>query len=196
MKNSIFSKILPWVLIIGASIGLFASAMILTEEMHSLKNPDYQPICNISPFISCGSVMASDQAHLFGFTNAMIGLIAFPVVITTGVILLQKIQLKRWYWLGLQAGAVLGMIFVHWLFFQTTYNLNMLCVYCISLWIVTIAIFWYTLLHNLDNKIIKTPLKLEKSINWAKKHHLDILIGWFLVLAALDIQHFWYYIAG
>lgn len=196
MKKNRFTKILSWVLIAGGAVGLFASAMILTEEISTLKNPSYQPICNLSPFISCGSVMASDQAHIFGFTNAMIGLMAFPVVITTGVILLQKIKLQRWYWLGLQGGSLLGLIFVHWLFFQTTYNLNRLCVYCISLWIVTITIFWYTTLHNLNSGNIKAPAKLAGLNQFAQKHHLDILIGWFFVLFVLDMQHFWYYFFG
>ncbi|MEQ4724193.1 vitamin K epoxide reductase family protein [Nonomuraea sp. B19D2] len=38
--------------------------------------------CNINSVVSCGTVGSSWQAHLFGFPNAFLGLVAEPVVIT------------------------------------------------------------------------------------------------------------------
>ncbi|WP_240777607.1 vitamin K epoxide reductase family protein [Nonomuraea basaltis] len=38
--------------------------------------------CNINSVVSCGAVGSSWQAHLFGFPNAFLGLVAEPVVIT------------------------------------------------------------------------------------------------------------------
>jgi len=186
-------RTLPWILIVGGLIGLIAAFIITIEKLSLLQNAAYQPSCNLDPIISCGSVMKSAQSHIFGFPNPLIGLAAFPVVITTGVVMLAGVKLKRWYMLGLQAGTILGLAFVHWLFFQSTYRINALCPYCIAVWIVTITMFWYTLQYNLRQKHIVLPAALQKFSVFVQKHHLDILIVWFLILLVLIIKHFWYY---
>lgn len=134
--------------------------------------------------------MASDQSNAFGFPNPLIGLMAFPIVIMTGVLMRAGITFKRWYMLGLQVGTIFGLLFIHWLFFQSTYRINALCPYCIAVWIVTITTFWYVLLYNIQKGYIKTSKKLG---DFLKRHHLDILLVWFLVLAFLILKHFWYY---
>ncbi len=183
-------RTLPWLLIICGTIGLAAAFIIMIEKIHLLQDPSFRPSCDLNPVISCGSVMASHQSNAFGFPNPIIGLIAFPVVITTGVLMAAGIKMKRWYMLVLQAGTIFGLAFVHWLFFQSTYRINALCPYCIAVWIITITTFWYVLLYNLRTHYIRLPEKLSA---FMQKHHLDILFFWLLILAALILKHFWYY---
>jgi uncharacterized membrane protein len=184
---------LPWLLIIGGAIGLIAAFIITVEKIHLLQDPTFVPNCDLNPVISCGSVMSSAQSHAFGFTNSLIGLMAFPVVITTGVLMRMGVKLKRWYMIGLQFGTTFGLAFVHWLFFQSTYHINALCPYCIAVWIVTITTFWYVLLYNLRSKVIAVPVQLQKLSAFAQRHHLDILLVWFLIIFVLIMKHFWYY---
>jgi uncharacterized membrane protein len=184
---------LPWLFIIGGSIGLICAFIIMVEKIHLMQDPSFVPNCNLNPVISCGSVMASKQSNAFGFPNPIIGLMAFPVVITSGVVMLMGAKLRRWYLLGLQFGTIFGLSFVHWLFFQSTYHINALCPYCIAVWIVTITTFWYVLLYNLRNKVIPVPGKLQGLANFLQRHHLDILILWFLIIFVLIMKHFWYY---
>ena len=84
-----------WSIIVGAIIGIYASAMITQEKFDLAMNPKYQPVCDLNPIISCGSVMKSAQAHAFGFMNPYIGLIGFPVVLTIGVGMLASARFKR-----------------------------------------------------------------------------------------------------
>ena len=183
-------KALPWLLIICGSIGLIAAFIITIEKIHLLQDPSFSPSCDLNPIISCGSVMASEQSHAFGFPNPLIGLMAFPVVIMTGVLMRAGVTFRRWYMLGLQAGTIFGLLFVHWLFFQAVYRINALCPYCIAVWIVTITTFWYVLLYNLQKGHLKISRKLG---DFLKKHHLDILLVWFLTIAFLILKHFWYF---
>jgi uncharacterized membrane protein len=186
-------RVLPWILIIGGAIALIAAFIIMYEKLELLQNAHYTPSCNLNPVISCGSVMASAQSHAFGFPNPLIGLMAFPVVITSGVLMLAGVKLKRWYMLGLQGGMLFGLLFVHWLFFQSVYRINALCPYCIVVWIMTITMFWYTLQYNLRQRYIKLPAKLQGFGEFLQKHHLDIIILWFLIIFVLIMKHFWYY---
>jgi uncharacterized membrane protein len=193
LKNLTLAKALPWLLIICGTIGLICAFIISYEKIQLLQDPAFQPDCNLNPIISCGSVMKSGQSHIFGFPNPFIGLMAFPVVISTGVAMLASAKLKRWWWIGLQLGTIFGLGFVHWLFFQSTYRINALCPYCIAVWIITITTFWYVLLYNIEKDYIKVAGRLQGVAAFARRHHLDILILWFLVIAFFILKHFWYY---
>lgn len=193
VAKSRLDKWLPVMLIVIGVIGTIAAFFILYEKIHILQNPNYKPACSINPIISCGSIMSSDQSNAFGFPNPIIGLIGFPILVVTGVVLLGGAKLKRWYWLGLNAGMLLGLAFVHWLFYQSVYNIGALCPYCMVVWIVTIAGFWYVTLYNIQKGHIKLEGKASKVASFARRHHLDILVLWYLVIAVIAINHFWYY---
>lgn len=186
----------PWILTIGGAIGWIAAFVIMYEKISLLKNPAYVPECNINPIISCGSVMKTAQANAFGFPNPIIGLAGFAVVITIGMFLIAgapTAKIKRWFWLGLQTGTFFGVLFVHWLAFQSIYRIGALCPYCMVVWVATITIFWYTLLYNLRVGVIKTPKGWEKFVAWLQRHHGDVLLVWLLIIAGLILNHFWYY---
>ena len=192
-KKLTLQKFLPWLLLIGGIIGLICSFVIMFEKLELLQNPAYSPACDLNPIVSCGSVMASDQSHAFGFPNPIIGLVAFPVLITLGVVLLSGSTLKRWVWWGLEAGTIFGLLFIHWLFYQSVYNINALCPYCIIVWIVTITTFWYVTLYNLQLSFSKLSSKGQAVARFLRAHHLDILAFWFLLIGFFIIKHFWYY---
>lgn len=192
-KNMTLAKALPWILVICGTIGLVCAFIISYEKIQLLIDPKFVPDCNLNPVISCGSVMESDQANAFGFPNPFIGLMAFPLVIATGMAMLAGAKLKRWWWVGLQLGTIFGLGFVHWLFFQSTYRINALCPYCITVWIVTITTFWYVLLYNLRAGHIALPARCKPVADFLQRHHLDILVLWFLIIAGFILKHFWYY---
>ena len=186
-------RALPYILIVAGFIGFAMAFLLMQDKIAIAKNPNYIPVCNINPIISCGKVVQTKQASAFGFPNVYIGLGAFPILFTIGFALLAEAKFKRWFWLGLQAGTIFGVCFVHWLFFEVVYRIHALCPFCIVVWIVTITAFWYTLLYNLRNGNIKTLKRLTGLVAFMQRHHLDILITWFLIITALILHHFWYY---
>ena len=129
-----------WWLLIAGVIGLIASMTLTVEKIDILLNPSYVPSCNINPILSCGSVMITPQASLLGFPNPLLGLVAFTVVIVTGLLALSKVVLPQWYWVGLTVGLLVGAVFVHWLIFQSLYRIGALCPYCMVVWVVTMSL--------------------------------------------------------
>jgi uncharacterized membrane protein len=187
-------KALPYILIIGGIVGYICSFIILFDKIQLLKNPNYVPSCNLNPIISCGSVMQSKQGSAFGFPNPFIGLGAFTILLTIGMAIFAGAKFKRWFWLGLEAGTIFGLIFIHWLFFESVYRIHALCPWCMVVWVVTITTFWYVSIYNIDQKYIILPKGNSKKIyGWIRRHHLDILFVWFLIIAFLILKHFWYY---
>ena len=61
------------------------------------------------------------------------------------------------------------------------------------LWAFTIPIFWYTTLYNFRAGHLKTPKKFTGVVAFAQRHHVDILVLWFLIIIALILKRFWYY---
>ncbi|MEU6646035.1 vitamin K epoxide reductase family protein [Saccharomonospora sp. NPDC046836] len=182
-----------YVLTLGGVVGALAAVALLIEKINSLADPDYVPVCSINPVLSCGSVMSTPQAEAFGFPNPIIGVVAFPVVATIGVLLLTGVRLPRWFWLGLQAGTLFGVGFVHWLFVQSVYEIGALCPYCLVVWAVMLPIFWYTTLYNLAAGHLPLPVSLRPVGRWLVRYHGAVLTSWYLVLFALVGQAFWWY---
>ena len=183
------AKRLALLLTIGGAIGLLAAAVLLIEKIHVIEDPDYVPTCSINPILSCGSVMTTDQAEAFGFPNPIIGVAGFTAVLTTGAALLAGATFRRWYWLGLQAGVTFGVVFVHWLIFQSLYRIGALCPYCMVVWVVTIPLFLFVTLHN-----VRTGgLPGGRAVRVVDEYRGVVLTGWYLVIAALIAKRFWDY---
>lgn len=193
LRETNLAKVLPWILILCGVIGFMASFTLTVDKMEILKNPNFNPICNINPVLSCGSVMKTKQAELFGFDNSFMGLAAFSVLITVGAAMVAGAQMKRWFWQGLQGGVTFGLIFVHWLIFNSLYRIHSLCPFCMVVWVVTITTFVYVTLYNMEHGNIKLKEKHTKAFAFVKRHHVDLVLFWQLIIAALILKQFWYY---
>lgn len=175
-----------WVLIAGVA-GLAASLTLTVEKVSMLTNPSYVPSCSLNPVLSCGSVMVTPQASVFGFPNPLAGVVAFSVVVVTGVLALGRISLPRWYWLGLAGGTLLGVVSVHWLIFQSIYRIGALCPYCMVVWAVTIPLFVVV------SSIALQPLGRYTAARMLYNFRWSLTAFWFAALILLILVHFWYY---
>jgi uncharacterized membrane protein len=134
--------VFPFFLIVFGAIGWIASFGLTLERIKVAGDPAAATACDISPFISCKSVMLSEQAALFGFPNPLIGLAAFFAPIVIGFAILAGAKFSSWFWQIFLAGHVLAMAFVIWLFSQSVYDIGALCLYCMVAWTATIPLFW------------------------------------------------------
>lgn len=126
----------------AGAIGALASSVLTIDKISLLEatvaGTTKTLACDINPFISCSDVLQSQQASAFGFPNPFIGIIAFSVLMTLGVVLAAGVRLPRWIWAGLQTGAVFGAFFISWLQFESIFQLRVLCPWCMVVWTVTI----------------------------------------------------------
>lgn len=189
-----FEKAVPWILIIAGIIGLICSFALSYDQLKIASNPSYVPSCNLNPIVSCGHELQSKQGRVFGLPNPFFGIAAFAILTTIGVTLIAGARFKRWFWIGLQAGVSFGVIALGWFFIQSVYVINTLCPFCMAVWVITLTAFWYVTLFNIEKGYIQISKRKAQAIsNFAKRHHLDILVFTLLVLIALILQHFWYY---
>jgi len=180
-------------LILVSAIGLVASFILTIEKFQLLKDPKVQLSCNFNPVVSCGSVISSPQAEAFGFANPLIGLVGFAVIITIGVGMIAGAKYKRWFWLGLQAGTIFGVLFSTWLFYQSLYVIKALCPFCIVVWAVVIALFVYVTRYNLINGNIKVKKSFQALSRWFCENAWFIVALWYLAILVAILNRFWYY---
>ena len=164
-----------WILVVCGLIGLVAAIELIIQKISVLSDPNFVPNCDINPVLSCGSVINTEQASLFGFPNPVLGVIGFTVVIMFGALLFTGLELPRSMWLGLNIGALAGMAFVVWLVIQSLYVIGALCPWCMVVWAITIPIFWQVTTDNLASG----RLNLGKSLS-----EIIVALKWILVAAS------------
>ncbi|WP_336321463.1 vitamin K epoxide reductase family protein [Streptomyces lavendofoliae] len=146
-----------WMLVVTGAAGLLAAWVITLDKFKLLQDPGFTPGCSLNPVVSCGSIMKSEQAAVFGFPNPMLGLVTYGMVVAIGAGLLAGARHRRWYWLGLNAGTLFGVGFCMWLMYQSLYEINALCLWCSLAWVATIVMFWYVTSHNVRNGLLPAP---------------------------------------
>lgn len=172
-------------LVISGALGLLAAFVLSVDKVQQLKDKiagkESVFACDLSPWVSCGSVMASDQSEAFGFPNSFIGVVGFAVVLTLGVVWLAGTPVAGWIWAGLQAGTVFGIAFVTWLQSQSIYVIGSLCPYCMVVWAVMIPLFVGVTRHSLKRWAPDAGITRFLS-NWTV---LIVALWYIAVLAAI-----------
>jgi uncharacterized membrane protein len=186
-------KYLPYILIIGGAIGFVASFILSLDKLTLLQNPSYKPLCSINPLFSCVTVADTHQAAVFGPPNMFIGIGAFAVVVTIGIVMLAGARMQAWFWRLFNLGLLSGMLFVVWLMLQSVYVIGALCLYCMVVWVVMALLFWYTTLYNLKEGNLPVATRFTRISDGMLKYHDVILISWYFLIAIAIVQHFWLY---
>ena len=130
------------------SVGWLAAFMLLTDYIHTLKDPSFVPSCNISVLVSCGPNMTSPQGSIFGFSNTIMGVTGFVAPILTGFLLMGDHKLSKWFWSGMALGHTGSLVLISWLFSQSVFSIGTLCPWCMVTWVAVIPTFLATLAHS------------------------------------------------
>lgn len=196
-KKSTLSRSDAWIfgtMLVFGIIGLVVSFILSVEEIHLIKNPDATLSCSINLVLNCSTVMQSWQASVFGFPNMLIGLMAYPVVITTAVVALTGLagKLPRWYWRAATVCYGLGALFAYWLFFQSLYAIQVLCPWCLVITFSTTILFATIVHYALRENIFGFNKRLNGNIQaYLKKDYGKMLVAvWIVLLIALVILKF------
>jgi uncharacterized membrane protein len=182
-----------WTLIITGIIGWIAAFTLTLERLHVASNPNATLSCDLNPFISCKSVMLTEQARLLGFPNPLIGLAAFVFPIAVGAAILAGAKFALWFWRMFATGITMGFLFVVWLWTQSTFVINVLCPYCMIAWAGMIPLFWTVTLFLLREGVIETPLRFAGFFDRAYEKAWAWTLGTDLIIIAIIIVRFWTY---
>jgi uncharacterized membrane protein len=185
-------RVFAWMLVVTGAAGLLAAWVITIDKFKILdakvSGTTFTPGCSINPVVSCGNIMESDQASAFGFPNPMIGLVTYGMVIAIGMALVTGARFPRWYWLGLNAGTLFGVVFCTWLQYQSLYVIGALCLWCMLAWVATIVMFCYVTKFTIDHGFLPAPGWLRRGLN---EFHWVPPVVWIGVIGMLILTRWW-----
>lgn len=182
--------VLPYVLIMLAAVGVVASINLTVEEINTLKDPDYSATCTLNPIISCTSSIASDQGQVLGPPNPVLGIGAFAALMAIAFGLVAGARYAKWLWQAMWLASFGGMFVVGWFVYQALYELQALCIYCMTTWAAVIPLFVYLTLYVTSQKYIPLPKAMGRFI---EKNHLAVVVGLYAVIVVLAYFQFDYY---
>ncbi len=177
-----------WMMLVGGAVGLAAAIILTIDKVKFLTaeaaGESTALNCDLNAFVSCGGVINTDQASAFGFPNPIIGIVGFTVVLTLGVLLASGVRLPGWIWAGLQVGVLFGIGFVTWLQYQSIYEIEKLCPWCMVVWTMMIPLFVLVTARNLRAFAPGSAVTRFLS-NWT----LLVVVLWYVaVIAAIWFQ--------
>lgn len=159
---------------IAGFISWVAACALTLERLALYRDPNHVTSCDLNPWVSCGTVMKTSQAAVFGFPNPFIGVAGFAVVLAIGITVAAGARMPRWYWWGFQAGITLAFAFIVWLWSQALYEIHVLCPYCMVVWAMVIPLFVYTTARNIMTGVIPAGAGVR-----------SFVAGWHWVITAL-----------
>jgi len=179
-------------MLVGGLAALTAAFVLILEKFHLEADPHAVLSCSFNLVLNCSTVMQTWQAHVFGFPNMLIGLIAFPVVITFALASLSGVKFPRWWLILANIGFALGLIFSYWLFFQSVYAIQVLCPWCLIVTTSTTLIFSTMLHYNLKQNTFKFSKKVNDRIQrfLAGGFHQMIVLAWIALMVVLVFLKF------
>ncbi|MFC7405944.1 vitamin K epoxide reductase family protein [Georgenia alba] len=179
---------LGWLLTVGGLLGLWAAVELVLSEIKVAGDPNASLACDFNPLIGCGSFITTWQAHAFGLPNAVVGTVAFAAVMTVGVLLLAGARPARWFWVALTAGATGAIAWVFWFQYQAFFSIEMLCPYCLVVWVVSIPIFVNVVARAAQAGHLRLGEGLRRALvldRWL------IVAVWYLVVLLVAVVVFW-----
>ncbi len=178
-------------LIAAGMMGWLASFLLTLDRFRVASSPDEKLACDVATFISCKSVMLSEQAALFGFPNPLIGIATFMAPIVVGFAILAGARFANWFWQLFFVGHALALVFVLWLFNAAVFEIGSLCPYCMVAWAAVIPLFWQLLTHGAREGYLPVPARsinfFFKAYDWAWL----VSLVFALVLATIIAIEFW-----
>lgn len=173
-------------------VGLAAAFVLSVEELTVLKNPDAILSCSFNVVLNCSTVMQTWQAHVFGFPNMYIGLMAFPIIITVALLGLSNAVLPRWFWRAANIGYLLGTLFAYWLFFNSLYVIQVLCPWCLLVTFSTTLILASMTRFNVRENTfqIKKPLFKKVQKFYTDGYDKLVVASWIVLLIFLVFVKF------
>lgn len=178
------------VLTVIALFGLLASFTLIHETLEVAKNPAYEPSCNISPLVSCSSVMAGGGSELFGLPFPVYGAAAFGALLAFAVLLAVGTKFTAIIWKLALAASLGGILAIAYMIGISMYSYGSICPWCFGTWLVTIGAFWSIITYIASARPIELKGKMDSIAKVWSKYAPMLLIAAYAILIFILLARF------
>ncbi|OGL37384.1 hypothetical protein A3E49_01665 [Candidatus Saccharibacteria bacterium RIFCSPHIGHO2_12_FULL_49_19] len=124
-------KLYWMILTIGAAVGLLASFLQMLEKITLVKNSEAVLSCNLNSVFNCSNVLNASQSSVFGFPNSLLCIVFFSLLLAAGLIGWTGGAINAKLRFFFQFMALFFAGFGFWYFWQSIFNIGVLCIYCV-----------------------------------------------------------------
>lgn len=162
------SRLLLWQTLVGASaLGMVASFVQTVERIQFADNPAGKLFCDINATFSCTNVFSAWQSSVFGFSNSIMCLAFFAVVLGVSLAGLFGAQVAKTLRLTMHTASLFFLGFGAWYLWQSVYIINALCIFCLFCYAAVILLNLAWLRLNAD----------ELPLSQINKQHLERILS-------------------
>lgn len=170
-------------MLVGSIASLIASFVLSVEAVELAKNPTADLPCSINLVLNCATVGLHPSAHLLGFPNSFLGLIAEPIVITVAVAGLAGVKFPRPFMAVAQFFYTLGFVFALYLLYTSYFVIGALCPWCLLVTLTTTLVWFAITRYNIRENNLYLPKSWQKKARrWVEKD-FDKLLMWTIIVA-------------
>lgn len=175
-------------MLFGSVCSLIASFVLSNEAIELAANPNAVLGCSVNIVVNCATVANHASAHLFGFPNSFLGMMAEPVVITVAVAGLCRIKFPKKFMFAAQIGYSLGLIFALYLLYMSYFVIGALCPWCLVVTLTTTLVWFAMTRYNIRENNLFLPKKIQQKAHTFVEKDYDKLVMWaFIALVAIAI---------
>jgi uncharacterized membrane protein len=182
----------PYVsIVIGSLVGGIAAFLQTIERIQWAEHPTRALICDINNAFSCSNVFGVWQSSVFGFSNALLCLTFFAVMLGFSIAVYRSKETTRLPRLIAQFFSLFFLCFGAWYITQLMFVVGSMCIYCAFCYAGVIAINWGWLRANVDE--LPLPRRVISSLRKGIAKGADTF-AWLLyalVFVALFLFHFY-----
>ena len=172
-------------MLVGAILSLIASFVLSVEAVTLAANPDAVLTCSINAVLNCAAVGLHESAHLFGFPNAFLGLIAEPVVITVAIAGLAGVKFPRPFMFAAQNGYSIGFMFAIYLLYTSYVIIGALCPWCLLVTLTTTLVWFAITRYNIRENNLYLPKKGARRLQQFIEKDYDKLVMWSIIVLVI-----------
>lgn len=181
-----------WLIVVmGATVGAVASFLQIIERMQWADHPQSLLVCDLNSAFSCSNVFGAWQSSVFGFSNSIMCLAFFAVMLGFGLAGLYGGTIRKGLRLVMHFFALFFLAFGAWYIEQTMLVVGSLCIYCVFCYLGVILINWAMLRLNADDLPISKQAGSLLSTHIIKGNDTFVWLLYTLIFVAMFAFKFW-----
>ncbi len=178
-----------WSLALASLVGIISGSITIVDKIALLKEPAAGSFCDVSAQLGCTPVLLSWQSSVLGPPNALLGVIMFAVLGTSGLVAATGGRLSAGYRQAMVGLSVFFALFLTWYMQQVAFSIGSLCPFCT----VCAAGVLVTVLATTRLAADPGGSVFQRSLAGLVRGNTDVIVvvGWAVLIAAMLYAGIW-----
>ena len=178
-----------WTLALASLVGIISGSITIIDKIALLKEPAAGSFCDVSAQFGCTPVLLAWQSSVLGPPNALLGVVMFAVLGTSGLVAATGGRLSAGYRQAMVGLSVFFAVFLTWYMQQVAFSVGSLCPFCT----VCAAGVLVTVLATTRMAADPGGSGFQRSLAGMVRGNTDVIVvvGWGVLIAAMLYAGIW-----